>query len=504
MTIDFYIGFTKRKNSTKRPVEGGTVVKHTLTGYLKEPCSTLNPVINIQELPVQNAPCAMTYAWIPAFYRYYFVKDWVWNDGLWTVQLEVDVLATYRPHIGDTYAYIERCAGVASGRTERYFNGRIIDKQYPTTTEYTMQEVNVSASCPWSGWDVEDGCYVLGIISRTTSLANVGGAVTYYALTQTQLRNLMEYMLNDQFYNDAGFALNLQVNHDLAKCLVNPIQYITSCYWFPASVSKFTIASDDTIKVGPWTTIGTGKPILNRVGYREEFTITLPSHPQSAMRGEYLNYSPYTKYLCTLSPFGSFMIDPAWVQDDKTVRFQAQVDGITGKACLQLCGKNNIDVDQNHFYLSTAMFGVPIQLAQVGEDWIGSAKSLIQAGGGALGAGLQAFGGNYVGAMHSGMMALSSVGNAIESAMPTVTSDGVNGSFLAFERLTGTFDRITALFSPVVDEDNTELGRPLCEVRQIKNLAGYVKCGEATVDYYAFDSELDMIHNYLLSGFFWE
>ena len=503
MTIDFYVGFTKRKNSTKIPVVGGTVVKHTLTGYLKEPSSTMNPVINIQNIPVQNAPCVMTYAWIPSFYRYYFVKDWVWNDGLWTVHLEVDVLATYKAHIGDTYAYIERCAGVASGRTEHYYNGRIIDKQYPSTTNYSMEQINVSAVCPWSGWDIEDGCYVLGIISRTT-LNNVGGAVQYYALTQTQIRNLMEYMLNDQFYNDAGFASNAQVNHDLAKCLVNPIQYITSCLWFPAPVSKFTITSDETIKVGPWTTIGTGKPILTRVGYRESFTITLPTHPQSATRGEYLNYSPYTKYICTLSPFGSFMIDPAWVQDDKKVVFQAQIDGITGKACLQLSGRNNIDVEHNYFYMTSAMFGVPIQLAQVGEDWIGSAKSLIQAGSGAIGAGVQAYGGNYIGAMHSGMMSLNSVGNAIESAMPTVTSEGVTGSFLAFERLTGTFDRITALFSPIVDEDNTELGRPLCEVRQIKNLAGYIRCGEATVDYYAFDSELDMIHNYLLSGFFWE
>ena len=503
MQIDFYINFTKRQNSTKRPVEGGIVTKHTLTGYLKEPCSVMNPVINIQEIPIQNAPCVFTYAWIPTFYRYYFVKDWVWNDGLWTVHLEVDVLATYRPHIGDTYAYIERCAGVASGVTDRYFNGRIVDKQYPTTTEYSKAQVNISAVCPWSGWDIENGCYVLGIISRTT-LNNVGGAVQYYALTQTQIRQLLEYMLNDQFYNDAGFQNNQQVDHNLAKCLVNPIQYITSCFWFPTSVSSFTLASDTTIKVGPWTTIGTGKPIIDRVGYSENFSITLPTHPQASTRGEYLNYAPFSKYLCTLAPFGSFMIDPAWCADNKTIKFTAQIDGITGKACLQICREDTIQGSVDFFHLSTAMFGVPIQLSQVGEDWLGSIKSLVQAGTGVIGAGAQAVMGNYVGAMHSGMMALNSVGNAVESAMPVATSEGVNGSFIAFERLTGTFDRLTALFSPVVDEDNTELGRPLCEVRQIKNLAGYVKCGEATVDYYAFDDELTQIHNHLLRGFFWE
>ena len=75
MQIDFYINFTKRQNSTKRPVEGGIVTKHTLTGYLKEPCSVMKPVINIQNVPIQNAPCVMTYAYIPSFYRYYFVKE---------------------------------------------------------------------------------------------------------------------------------------------------------------------------------------------------------------------------------------------------------------------------------------------------------------------------------------------------------------------------------------------------------------------------------------------
>ena len=132
MQIDFYINFTKRQNSTKRPAEGGIVTKHTLTGYLKEPCSVMKPVINIQNIPVQNAPCVMTYAYIPTFYRYYFVKDWVWNDGLWTVQLEVDVLATYRPHIGDSYAYIERSASQS--------NGRIVDKLRSLITQLLKQD----------------------------------------------------------------------------------------------------------------------------------------------------------------------------------------------------------------------------------------------------------------------------------------------------------------------------------------------------------------------------
>lgn len=494
MQIDFYINFTKRQNSTKRPVEGGIVTKHTLTGYLKEPCSVMKPVINIQNIPIQNAPCVMTYAYIPTFYRYYFVKDWVWNDGLWTVQLEVDVLATYRPHIGDSYAYIERCASAS--------NGRIIDKLYPAKSDYTVIETRL-ASCPWIGWDIEDGTYVLGIISRTTT-NNVGGAVQYYALTQTQITNLLEYMLNDQFYNDAGFQNNQQVNHDLAKCLVNPIQYITSCLWFPTPVSTFTNASDVAIKVGPWTTIGQGKPIFTRVGYRSWFEVTLPTHPQASTRGEYLNYPPFTTYMCMLPPFGCFPLDPTYMQDDRKVKFTIQVDGITGKACLQVCREDSHAGTTDFFYLTSAMFGVPIQLAQVNSDYLKSATSLVSALGGAVGAIAQGFSGNFVGATHSGLMALGSIGNTIEAQMPQAISQGVDGSFTAFERLTGTFPSVIAKCTSIVDEDNTELGRPLCEVRQISTLSGYIKCGEVTVDYYAFDDELTQIHNHLIRGFFWE
>jgi len=500
MEIDFFINFDKRVNSTKRPVVGGLVEKYTLTGNLKEPCSVMSPVINIQNIPVQNAPCVFTYAWIPRFYRYYFVKDWVWNDGLWTVQLEVDVLATYKPHIGETYAYIERASADAQGNTP-YYNGNIIDRMYPAKNDFDTDSILLDA--PWTGWDIEDGCYVLGIISRT-NISNVGGAVQYYALTHTQIRDLLEYMLNDTFYDNAGFSAtnpDSQLTHDLAKAIVNPIQYITSCMWFPCAVSRFTTADPITIKVGPWTTLGTGSPILSRVGYRSDFSVTVPSHPQASTRGAYLNYSPYSRILCMLPPFGAFTIDPSYIPDDRTIVFTIQVDGITGKACLQICREDTTQGKTDFFYESSAMFGVPIQLAQLATDYIGAIKGAVTTIGSAV-AGVTAS--SFTGGAMGAMMTLGSIGNTLSALQPQVTSEGVNGSFIAFERLTGTFPRLTVQFVKVVDEDNTEIGRPLCEVKQIQSLSGYIKCGECTVDFYAFESELNKIHSLMLNGFFWE
>jgi hypothetical protein len=55
-----------------------------------------------------------------------------------------------------------------------------------------------------------------------------------------------------------------------------------------------------------------------------------------------------------------------------------------------------------------------------------------------------------------------------------------------------------------VDEDNAELGRPLRKQRYIRDLPGFVKCYEVTVDYPCFDQEKTRIHSYLMNGFFWE
>lgn len=501
MDITFFLNFKKRINSTRIPEEDpedpSAYLPYQMTGTLKEPCSILNPVISIQTIPTGNgAPTSLSYAYIPAFHRYYFVNDWEWNTGLWTVSMSCDVLASYKDAIGNSSAYIERCAAES--------NGKIIDKLYPAKDDYTITETRLT-TCPWINQDVANGCYVIGIISKSTA-GNTGGAVQYYALTQTQINNLLTYMLNDEFYNNAGFQNNAQVSRDLAKCLVNPIQYITSCMWFPTSVSSFTLANDTAIQVGPWTTIGVGKPITSgRVGYKQQFDITVPNHPDALTRGEYLNYPPFTSYLCMLPPFGSFMLDPAYMTQYRIVRFEIFVDGITGKASLYVGREGGVIGTTDFFYQSSALFGVPIQLAQISTDYVKGTSAIINVATSALSTVGSAITGNIPGAIAGGLMTIGSIGNALEAAMPTAISDGVDGSFIAFDRLIGSYPSIIAKFTKIVDEDNTEMGRPLCEVRTINTLPGFIRCGDAHVDFAgAFTEEKNRILNFMLSGFFWE
>ena len=491
MVIEFYSGFSKRKNSTKRPTGDPTL---SLTGDLREPCSTQNPVFNIKRLPADVHPSYLNYCVIPVMARWYFVKDWIWNNGLWECHLEEDYLGTWKNQIGASTAYIERCAYDS--------NGTIIDKLYPAMNDFDT--VNQVLTAPWTvGWDIDDGTYILGIISGT-QLANVGGVVHYYALTQAQMQTLISNLMSDAFFNSIGFTSNdpnaTQLTHDVAKSLINPMQYIVSCMWFPADVSNFTASTDTDvpIMIGAWITIGQGKLLTRRVGYRQTYTLTMPTHPQASTRGAFLNYSPYSQYTCFMPPFGSFAIDPSYIPDNRQIVFEMQVDGITGKACLQLCREDQTYGEVDFFYQTTALFGVPIQLAQSATDYIGAVKAGLQ---GMVGMGIA---GNTLGVAGFEMSFLGTVGNVLGQLTPNITSEGTNGSFIAFERLIGTRARMTSKFVYIVDEDNVELGRPLCEVRTISDLPGYIKCGEVTVDYPCMSEEKERIHEMLLSGFFWE
>lgn len=82
------IGFTqfsKRENSTKRPAQ------ETFTfydGVFKMESGILNPTLL---LTLQGAdgtplnPVNWNYAFIPEYKRYYYVKEWVTNNGQWAV-----------------------------------------------------------------------------------------------------------------------------------------------------------------------------------------------------------------------------------------------------------------------------------------------------------------------------------------------------------------------------------------------------------------------------------
>lgn len=485
-----YKQFAKKENSTKVPPSGTLTL--ALQGILKEPCSIMTPVIKIERLPADAIPGDYTYArWVQAD-RYYFIEDWVWANGLWEVHMKEDVLATFKTEIGNSTEYVLRTDSTTN------FNGEITDTTYPATTDIVTESYSLSNIFTT---DLSVGCYIVGIISGGSTQAV--GAISYYAMTSSQFGSLKNKLFSNDnleimgIIDSQGQELVQDLSKEVLKTLYNPYQYIVSCMWFPFgynAIPSTTYVS--SIKIGWWD--------YSLYGYRlyaqtfelgnEQFTIT--AHPQ-ASRGSYLNYAPYTRRTL-LGRFGSVPIDTTMFNVGNIINISYMIDLITGQCYTKISRK--VGTAEDLIAERNFLIGVPIQIAQVGTDYLGTAVSAINAipqiMGGAI-SGIASGKGAIMGAIAGGA---SGIYNTLQSAMPQVETNGQNGSFLAPVNNTHVIEQ----FYKIVDEDIAHRGRPLCELRQLNTLSGFILCAEGEIDISCYDNERKEIVRYLTEGFFWE
>ena len=510
MNIKFYSGFSKRVNSTKRPTGNAQL---TLQGELRDTTSVEKPVIRIKNMG-SVSPTPYIYAYIEKFQRYYFVSDWVYEQGFWWCHLSEDYLATWKTNIGNTTAYIDRCSSES--------DGNIMDTQYITTTDYQFSQTPVTLNPDYTRYanqsgNAPEGCFVLGIIDSIHSqISQAGGAITYWVLTPAQMKQLMGYLLSDQFLGLIGFPAQMgvsqQMSQEMAKAFVNPMQFFVSCVWYPFDYTMFAYGVDpQAIVVGYWEltmAMGAGRIINMYDTPTILFNATLPEHPQAQTRGKYLNFAPYSRYKLFIPPFGTFPIDTSFMARGNYLSGKIDIDPISGagKMMYTLLDRNNPDHHYNYPWDKTLAeectisFGVPIQLAQVWNDPFHSVTEESQATMSLIGAGASAISLNPSGIVSGMKEHMSHIANAIDYLAPQSRTTGTNGSRLMVRNQPFVYTE----YCTIVDEDNEEMGRPLRKKRQISTLSGFVKCYEVTVDYPCFDTEKEAVLSYLLNGFFWE
>lgn len=484
MTVQFISGFAKKENSTKVPV-GETSM--SLFGTLKMPCSIMEPVIQIERLANDASPQMYTYAAIMSWGRFYFVEDWVWLNGLWEVHLKEDVLASWKTEIGQQREYILRTDSTTD------FNENITDTMYPSTTD--IDTIVTENASPFSPASINSGTYVVGVISAGTN--NSIGAITYYAMNsmlfglfRTALFSpdaLYHMGITDQF----GQLAIADMSAEVFKTMYNPYQYVASCMWFPIDpddiINKEALSA---IKFGWWSFTASGWELSYPMMTITENAMSLPIHSQY-MRGNYLNYAPYTERTLH-GRYGTIPLDPAFFQENDSIQIRYNVDLITGKcrAIVDRLRNNAMDfVTEKEFLL-----GVPIQIAQVGIDYIGAAATSVSSGVSFFGSTMLQ---NYPGMLSS---AAAGIASSLDARMPQLETSGANGSFLSSNIST----KMVTKFYNIVDEDITHKGRPLCSDRRINELSGYVLCSEGDTDIACFDNERQAIAKYLTTGFFWE
>lgn len=107
----------------------------TLTGVFREECSMQRPsvLINTLEIPSFN------YVYIPAFNRYYYVTSITTvSYGLWRVELNCDVLMSFRDKILLLPAII--------GRQENDYNPLLVDSEIPTQNDPIIDIIDIPSN----------------------------------------------------------------------------------------------------------------------------------------------------------------------------------------------------------------------------------------------------------------------------------------------------------------------------------------------------------------------
>lgn len=492
MNIILYTGFEKKRNSTKQPTQ--QTLSITKTGTLKEPCSVLNPVFKLKRDPVDSVPDLYNYAYIPKFGRFYFVTNVTWNDGFWEFQLAVDVLASYAGDIGQSSHYILR-----TNSTTTNFDPMITDTMYPASNNIDLYQYSITSTFVQN---ISSGIYIVGIVSGNDT--DAVGAISYYAMTPAEFGDLKTALLTDDnlttmdVTNAQGIMQITDLSKPLFKALYNPYQYIASCMWFPLVKSAIASTPVQTIKIGWWDYNLSGDLINAQNITLYEGPTLIRQHPQAATRGTYLNYAPYTR--CTVyGIFGSVPLDLSYFdRDDDSLDLKYIIDLITGQCRVRIESfQGSVTAPQHHVVTERDFLcGVPIQLAQIATDYLGASVAAIDTAASTVQS-LLSF--NVGGAISN---AAHGIYNTLNASMPQFSTSGTNGSFLITNSAMDT--TFVYQYYQLVDEDISHKGRPLCQIRQINTLSGYILCADGEFNISCLDEERTMISDFLTGGFFWE
>ena len=423
------------------------------------------------------------YLYIPSFGRYYWVDDMSYELGEWTLRCRCDVLATYKTAIGNSSQYVLRSASS--------YDDTIIDSLYPTKAQpsviYTPNTPTIFNST---------GCYVLGVIGGTGTHITAGQArgMTYYIMDDAHLAAFANYANSwtaadaigqDFISNVTGTTIDA-----LSRQLLKVYDYVKSCVWIPVSDSSIVGTNlYKRIALGGFLcplSNGSGKEpaTYNVTGTVCSFTV--PYHLDYATLGPWTCAAPYSSHYIDVPFLGEYPLPLGTVTSGDLITVEMDLSIIDGSC--QFFIKCTPGGTGTPFILDRvqAMVGASVPINVIQGNYIGTGSS-------AVGAVASALTGNFVGAM-------AGIADAVSNAIPSPKTVGGLQGFHVSEYQGG----ITSTFWRPVDSDNTSHGRPLCQVKTISSLSGYVLCENAEITISGTAEEADEIINFMKGGFYYE
>ena len=492
------LSFKKRPNSTKVPTAAQLAAGVSFSCTLLESTSLMNPTF---KLSIGSNPINYNYCYVADFNRYYFVRDVTSDNNFWYITCEVDPMASHKSDILGGSHYVLRSASS--------YDEYIVDNVYPTKVEETGEFATgsvdgTSATDPFSFSNGHSYVWCITGDVITDSLVNQQiGSNVYYWMDDRECYSFINYLLDVQQYS--GIDPTTEYSAAMQKALMNPMQYINSVILLPFSKND-SLATNNDVKFGYYTiTItGTPTPTVKRLTQgtmmkTQVLEITIPKHPQASSRGKFMNGSPYTSYELYLGAFGNIPIDPASLIDETTLSVTCQTECCTGMTRILVRGKTS----NSMIYTGCAQVGVPVTVSQLTRDMLGEVQNNLNqefATAGALTSivmgGIGAAGGTFNSIQSIGAMAF----DAVRMKYPTASGGGSNGSFLSLHSTA----YLNAKFYTVVNQNNTEIGRPLYQTKTLSSLSGFCLCSGAEATISGTAAEAEQINNYLNSGFYIE
>lgn len=472
--------FSKLENSTAQPVTTGWA-EYNVT--LKGGADLFNPTLTLSE-DSQNL-IGKNYAVMMS--RYYFITGiTALRNDLCEVELKLDSLATFKTQIGAASLYVLRSASAN--------NGNIRDTYFPIKANSTKYHY---VQLPRIVQDHETsipGDYSSGVIVVNAAGTRTGGASTLWQMLPGDFANLVAALYTDI----NGFQFSDMIAKVVQAFGGNPQSLINSAMWFPFAFDVYDVRQ---VTIGSWDASYydavqqqqvpiTGGLITDPAIGLPDVTFTLPKHPLAAARGGYLNLSPYTQYELGLPGCGVVSLDTGKLQNETGITIRRYMDAFSG----QLFVKVIADSTNQMIAYMNGQIGIPISLrgANNANSLIGGA---LATAGALVGAAITGGASTMIGAVSAG------VGTALEAVGGTPVSSSMGAGFAGI-----TDERIwlDTICYDITDADNTHNGRPLCEVRTINTLSGYIKVSEGDVALPAPLPIQQEVKAFLEGGFFYE
>lgn len=501
--VQFYT-FSKKANSTARPSSGPT----TYSCVANDPLDILHPVIKIKAALSSATPAGFNYMYIPNLSRYYWITSWEVRDGLWWAYGKIDVLASFKTEIGSSSLYVFRAA--------YNWDGRIVDTLYPTinrtkTVNVALPKVFSIGGAPYTPIPKNSGSFFVNVISDS--------GTERYAMSSGNFSAFVKEIYSNSFYEDilTNFGAD---QYPEAKVAINPAQYLSDIKWVPAPLESYLSADNawafpyyidvTSIKVGTVTvtptTLGTWKAYKMETISESVYTIIRDSsmgHPQADERGDWLELSPYSSYELFYPPFGLIDLDPAAISTHDNINIRTYFDSKAVTVQLEVTVSNENDPRSKEIviYRNSSNVGIDVPFSAVMVPGT-SFTQLVQSGlSGAASAAGSVLSGNVIGAVTGtvGMIG-GMVGTAISGRIPHVSSSGSFGSAAAL----GGNPALQVTHWYMADDDLAGRGRPLCQVKQLSTIPGYIMADPDELSLPATDGELEEIRGIISGGFFYE